>query len=548
MASRIHLRGPAELLSAMPYLLGFHPANSLVVLGLRGPGLHLQLRGDLPGDHAAAAVLADHYGRLFRRNGLDGALLIGYGPPERAEPFLRTVAAAMRVRGVAVLDMLRTHEGRYWSLLCEVPDCCPAEGRPYDPETSMAAAEATLAGMVALPDRATVAASFAGPTGPALAAIEEAADRASLRVVHLTEGRARADVRAAIVAAGRAALDAALACYAAGRRVTDDEVAWLQVLLLVKPFRDRAWERLDRDMRRLESPAAEAHRLLWTDLVRRCEPAAVAPSATLLSYLSWRTGNGLHASLVLDRALVADPRYSAAILMAEILGRGMSPTQMPAVAETRPRRLRTTRRRVTSRTPAIRPRAASGLDSAPPPAPSSDSAPGGAGPGRDFGGGAGAGVRSDGRAGLGGACGSGLGAGQRGLGRGYALGLGRAPGLGSGPRSGSDFCSGADGAGAVDGPGVADWPRVASAPDQARGSGEPRGSLEADDSGEPRGPGEAGDPGAASCSGEVGGQGQVRGSNAVQGSEVGGRVRPAGGSGRAGAMGGLGRDVRRRRR
>src|SRR4051812_48987378 len=163
MASRMRLRGPAELLSAMPYLMGFHPANSLVALGLRGSGLHLQLRGDLPDDHAAAAVLADHYARLFRRNGLDGALLIGYGPPERVEPFLRLVGSAMRTRGVAVLDMLRTYGGRYWSLLCEVPGCCPPEGRPYDPATSVAAAEATLAGMVALPDRAAVASSFAGP-------------------------------------------------------------------------------------------------------------------------------------------------------------------------------------------------------------------------------------------------------------------------------------------------------------------------------------------------------------------------------------------------
>ena len=177
MASRLRLRGPAELLSAMPYIMGFHPNDSLVALGLRGSGLHLQLRGDLPDDQDAAQMLAEHYAGLFGRNAIDGALLIGYGPPGRAEPFLRTVAAALSGRGIAVLDMLRTHEGRYWSLLCAVPDCCPPEGRPYDPETSIAAAEATLAGLVALPDRAAVAATFAGPTGPALEAIEESGNR-----------------------------------------------------------------------------------------------------------------------------------------------------------------------------------------------------------------------------------------------------------------------------------------------------------------------------------------------------------------------------------
>ncbi|WP_433212746.1 DUF4192 domain-containing protein [Dactylosporangium sp. CS-047395] len=345
MASRMRLRGPVELLSAMPYLLGFHPTDSLVALGMRGSGLHLQLRGDLPHDHDAAVVLADHYGRLFRRNGIDGALLVGYGPPARAEPFLEAVRAAMTARGITVLDALRTHEGRFWSLLCKVPGCCPPEGRRFDPSTTIIAAEATLAGMVALPSRAAVAASFNGPVGPALVAIEEAGDRAKLRMIRLVTDKNPALVRAAAVAAGRAALDAALTRYESGGRLTDDELAWLQVLLLIVDFRDRAWERLDRDTR--NGSTTEGHLRLWTDMVRRCEPAACAPSAVLLSYLSWRLGNGLHATLALDRAFDADAGYSAAGLMAEILGRGLSPEQVPPIGRSRRRRRKT--RRVSAR-------------------------------------------------------------------------------------------------------------------------------------------------------------------------------------------------------
>ncbi|GAA3449119.1 hypothetical protein GCM10018962_09520 [Dactylosporangium matsuzakiense] len=327
----MRLRGPAELLSALPYLLGFHPTNSLVALGLRGPGLHVQLRGDLPGDETDAVVLADHYGQVFARNGMDGALLIGYGPPERADPFLKLVNAAMVVRGLRVYDLLRTHERRFWSLFCSSPDCCPPEGRPFDPETSVAAAEATLAGLVAMPSRETVAELFEGPVGPALAAIEDAGDRANLRVLRLAEGRDPAGIRAAVVAAGRVALEAALTRYAADEALDDDELAWLQVLLHVLDFRDRAWERLDRDTRCTGNPAIETHRRFWMDMVRRCEPSAVAPAATLLSYLSWRTGNGLHAALALDRAFAADPGYTGAGLMAEILGRGLSPAELPPI-------------------------------------------------------------------------------------------------------------------------------------------------------------------------------------------------------------------------
>ncbi|GAA3279703.1 DUF4192 family protein [Dactylosporangium vinaceum] len=343
MDSHLRLRGPAELLSALPYLLGFHPTNSLVALGLRGPGLHVQLRGDLPGDETDAVVLADHYGQVFARNGMDGALLIGYGPPERAAPFLKLVNAAMVVRGLRVYDLLRTHERRFWSLFCSSPDCCPPEGRPFDPETSVAAAEATLAGLVAMPSRETVAELFEGPVGPALAAIEDAGDRANLRVLRLAAGRDPAGIRAAVVAAGRVALEAALTRYAADEALDDDELAWLQVLLHVLDFRDRAWERLDRDTRCTGNPAIETHRRFWMDMVRRCEPSAVAPAATLLSYLSWRTGNGLHAALALDRAFAADPGYTGAGLMAEILGRGLSPAELPPIGR---------RQRRTSRGPA----------------------------------------------------------------------------------------------------------------------------------------------------------------------------------------------------
>ena len=35
--NRVTLRGPADLADALPYLLGFHPDDSIVLLGLHGP-------------------------------------------------------------------------------------------------------------------------------------------------------------------------------------------------------------------------------------------------------------------------------------------------------------------------------------------------------------------------------------------------------------------------------------------------------------------------------------------------------------------------------
>ncbi len=49
---RMRLRTPADVLAATPYLMGFHPDDSLVGLGLRGTRLTFHLRGDLPPEDA----------------------------------------------------------------------------------------------------------------------------------------------------------------------------------------------------------------------------------------------------------------------------------------------------------------------------------------------------------------------------------------------------------------------------------------------------------------------------------------------------------------
>src|SRR3954452_15452218 len=49
--SPVDLRSPAQLLAALPYLIGFRPEKSVLLLGHRAPAgnrLGLALRGDLP--------------------------------------------------------------------------------------------------------------------------------------------------------------------------------------------------------------------------------------------------------------------------------------------------------------------------------------------------------------------------------------------------------------------------------------------------------------------------------------------------------------------
>jgi len=104
-----------------------------------------------------------------------------------------------------------------------------------------------------------------------------------------------------------------------GGRLSDDDAAWLTVLLQHPAVRDLAWQLTDGHVEDLP---------LWTDLTRRAHHEVVAAPATLLGLAAWRCGNGALAAVALDRALHADPDYRMAVLLAQALRAGMPPSAL----------------------------------------------------------------------------------------------------------------------------------------------------------------------------------------------------------------------------
>ena len=82
----IRLGSPADLVDAVPYLLGFHPTDSIVLIAVRGSKrrVGLTLRLDLP----ALAADPDVIGNCIRHLGNAGAegVLIAVYSPEVPEP------------------------------------------------------------------------------------------------------------------------------------------------------------------------------------------------------------------------------------------------------------------------------------------------------------------------------------------------------------------------------------------------------------------------------------------------------------------------------
>jgi hypothetical protein len=339
---RLRLSAPPDILATIPFLIGYHPTDSIVVLGKRERRVVFTARDDLlaAGDEA----LADHVDYLVGvvlRQGCDNVLLVGFGNEERVTPMLTALRDAYREAGVAVLEGLRAHEGRYWSYVCGNPSCCPPEGAVYDPNSSAAAAAWTLNGRVALRDRAEYEAQIQSASGDVRAVMQRATLAAQERLLAVM-GEADDDdqAAAALLTAGNLAIAEALDQRLRGDPLTHDQVAWLTVLLMSIQVRDIAWSLIQGS-----GTVLFHHRALWQDVLHRAEPDLVPAPASLFAFAAWRSGDGGIARLALDRALDQDPRYRMAVMLHQAITSGLPPSALDGFPSAPLSRVRPRRRR-----------------------------------------------------------------------------------------------------------------------------------------------------------------------------------------------------------
>jgi hypothetical protein len=144
---QLRISGPADLIAAVPYLLGFAPAESAVLIGLSGQQIAVTARVDL-----ADGPAATHETLRLLQTRTDATLVIAY-TEQPAPAWLSELPGA-------VLDTLLVSDGRWRSLLCPDRFCCPPEGQPLPSGTSVLAASAVSLGLAPLPSRDELAAAL----------------------------------------------------------------------------------------------------------------------------------------------------------------------------------------------------------------------------------------------------------------------------------------------------------------------------------------------------------------------------------------------------
>jgi hypothetical protein len=336
--SKLRLTSPAQILTAVPYLLGFSPARSVVVMCLRDKqvGLTMRLDIDTPPRELRETVV-----ERLRADGANKAVIVLFDPDETGDSFdpggsvdpgasadpadtgtrpghriARPLIRAVRRAGLTVVDAIVVHRGRFWSYLCDEPRCCPPEGRPLP-----------TAGQ---PDHSLVASTFVAMG---------AAPMASREALHASIGAAAPERQAQLWPAFERALEAPAAdpidrWWEVVQRyrevpprapLPDDEAAQLVVSLGDVLIRDEviSWTAGD-----------EISGVLA--VLRELAPMAPPPFDTqVLASLAWSAysfGDGALASAALNRALDSDPMHNLSRLLEVALTNGVDPEKLRSVS------------------------------------------------------------------------------------------------------------------------------------------------------------------------------------------------------------------------
>ncbi|GAA2050008.1 DUF4192 domain-containing protein [Williamsia deligens] len=319
------LRDPGDLIAAVPPMLGFVPARSLVVISFSGPGsrLGITMRHDivLDDDGGPAAVMCDvvdHLVTVAAREGASSVAVIVVDDRAPADdPRWEALVADVEMRLGAIdlgaaFAVPEMRAGARWYAVGRGRGAWT--GLLPDPATTPTAlARAVTSGTAVRPSRAAMVAAL-DPTAPCT---DVDCPHHDVRDTPARNGSRRAD--AARLRSVLVMLD--------GRVLSCADTATLAAAIAVPRVRDAL-------LALSASSRAEEAGALWTDLTRRCRGRARADAATLLAHWYYTRGEGTFAGIALDAALTAFPPHSMAGLLDQSLRAGLPPSMLTGLLVT----------------------------------------------------------------------------------------------------------------------------------------------------------------------------------------------------------------------
>ncbi|MDX2823681.1 DUF4192 domain-containing protein [Streptomyces ipomoeae] len=350
---QVTLRTPAELADALPYLLGYRPEDSIVLVALHdreargrfGGRARLGIPAQTDDWPSVAQQLAHGLVTGSERRGAKPESMVAFlcqdptsgesarDVMERLRPLAQLLRKACGALDVPVVEALCISDGRFWSYCCPGTGCCLPEGEPMGlPGTSVLAAAATYAGLQVRGTLRELRARLM-PWETAAALEQEAAlDAAqSALIPRILDSESRAEVAEETLAVAHRIMgslaDVPTVSSTLDADLHDDElIGHADAATLILGLQDRATR--DRAAEWMEGDEAGPALRLWRALARRCVGPygehAAAP-LTLAGWVAWSTGDELEAREALAMALAADSDYLFARLLHQACNEGLDP-------------------------------------------------------------------------------------------------------------------------------------------------------------------------------------------------------------------------------
>ncbi len=311
MTTLLTARGPEDLLAAVPVVLGFRPAQSLVMLTFGGRH-SFHARVDLPAPDEPAGAVAELVDSLLApavEHGVERVAFVAY----TADAVLAArVGARLRAsftrHGIGVIDVLRADGGR-WT-------CVPTRSgrrekalRPYDDRSHPFAAQSVFDGRVTHATRDDLRTALA-------------ADPDQRRHV------LRAQLALPPPGPDEAALVLDLVARCVARGQPPDDQAAARVLRAVTDVAVR-----DAALFAVQADTALEHLDVWSSLLRRAPESQVPDTAAVTAFSAWQAGHGALAWCALDRCFEIDPGHLLGLALAECLVRAVPPTAWREVSD-----------------------------------------------------------------------------------------------------------------------------------------------------------------------------------------------------------------------
>lgn len=305
------LTTPKDLLAAVPFLIGFSPKDSIVLLSLDSDAIAMAIRIDFPEQIGAdeLRVLNSH----LSRDGADSVIAIFYSDEigESQNEIISEVLAAITDYGLSLREVITVEKDRYRSLICEDLSCCPSQGNQL-PELidSRIAAEQVAQGR---PIPYATIEQLIDSISPLASDDQLLESIGSIELIDYEKDPISFQRQ------GASAVDQFIDEFKAHGLVKDKAlIALLLVRLKDLQVRDYA----------LGSVSAESLDLYfsaWRWLLRIAPMGYIAPVANLFAAVAYERGDGALAQRALDRADSDDKSYAMSKLLRQVFNSGWAP-------------------------------------------------------------------------------------------------------------------------------------------------------------------------------------------------------------------------------